>query len=199
MLYLTHRGYNNNASRTIVVDGGENVRMRDEMWNGHFLWIDGEKVPVVTDDALPEKTHVTDAETLAAGEFASDIYFIPLRAKGIPVLYWEYLDYSQIGSADMQAFGGKQMFWNSDGGRFMWTMKQENYCFQFELKCEPRLVLRTPQLCARISNIKNAPLMHMRSPFPDSPYYKGGGAESYDSSAFYTGWPGHTGPGPEHL
>jgi len=48
-------------------------------------------------------------------------------------------------------------------------------CFKIQAEVEPRLVLRTPQLAARIQNVKYVPLQHVREPDFDSPYrYKGG-------------------------
>jgi len=186
--YLTHHctPFGAGGQNVSVINDDGNVRMRDEMRNGSFLWVNGVKLPVVLDDGIHEDNSATSAE-LAAGEFASDIYFMPLKAKGMPTLYWEYLDYTQA-MTDVSAIPGLDpggMFWTSDGGRYMWAAQSLNYCFKFQGKIEPRVVLRTPHLAGRIQNVAYSPLQHLRSWNPDDPYFMKGGNEEYTTPPSY--------------
>lgn len=185
--YLTNRCENSVGTNVAVINDTTNINMRDEMRNGNFLWIDGAKWPVLLDDGIRELDNST-SRYLDPGEFASDAYLLPFKVQGgRPVLYWEYLDYSRS-MADISFLQGKQ-FWQTDGGRFMWTMQQLNYCFKFQAKVEPRIILRTPQLAGRIKNIKYSPLQHMRSPFQDSPYRLKGGVETFSTpGTLYNEW-----------
>jgi len=186
--YLTHRCSDIASTQVAVLNDDTNVRMRDEMRNGNFLTVNGRQIPVVTDDGIYENNAATSAR-LVPGEFSSDIYFLPIRAKGMPVLYWEYLDYSRAMADLTSMLQSKGRFWVTDGGRYMWTMQDLNYCFKFQGKLEPRVVLRTPHLAGRIQNVKYSPLQHLRSWNPDSPYFKKGGTEEYDTPPdFYSEW-----------
>jgi hypothetical protein len=185
--YLTNRCENSAGTAIAIINDATNVTLRQEMHNGEFLWIDGVKWPVLLDDGILEQNSATSKD-LDPGEFASDLYLLPFKIQGgRPVLYWEYIDYSRS-MADLSFLQGRQ-FWQTDGGRFMWAMQQLNYCFKFQAKVEPRVILRTPQLAGRIKNVKYSPLQHMRDPFQDSPYRKKGGEEDYSTPpALYKEW-----------
>jgi hypothetical protein len=73
----------------------------------------------------------------------------------------------------------------SGDGRFAWTAVKDGWCFKIQAKIEPRLVLRTPQLAARIQNVKYTPLQHVRSPDPDSPYFEKGGVSTMPGTTYY--------------
>jgi len=186
-MYLTDRcGTSSTDGSIAVINDATNVSMRDEMRNGMYLYINGIRVPVVMDDGINEQTP-TDTANLQPGQYASDIYFLPLRAKGMPTLYWEHLDYTgaMADVGNINGYNPGNQFWPTDGGRFLWTSQAVNYCFKIQGKMEPRIILRTPHLCGRIQNIRYEPLQHLRSPFPDSPYFDKGGLEDYDTPQHY--------------
>jgi len=187
--YLTYRCADAAGADVTVMNDDTNVRMRDEMRNGNFLLVNGRKITVITDDGIFEDNNETSAYC-AAGEYASDIYFIPVKAKGMPVLYWEYLDYTEGVSQANAVTQGKGQFWATDGGRYLWAMQNQNYCFKIQAKIQPRVILKTPQLAGRIQNVKYSPLQHLRSPFEDSPYFMKGGNEEYTNSiaSLYSDW-----------
>lgn len=185
--YLSHRCGDAAGAQLAVINDNGNVAMRDEMRNGNFLWVNGRRYTVVTDDGIFEDTPTTAAE-LNPGEFSSDIYFVPLRSRNMPVCYWEHMDYAGVMS-EVAFLQNRQRFWTSDSGRYLWAMQDQNYCFKFQGKIEPRLVLRTPQLAGRIQNVKYSPLQHLRSPFEDSPYFYKGGREDYPTApSFFSEW-----------
>jgi len=185
--YLTNRCENSAGTNIAVINDMTNINFRDEMSNGQYLKIDGQNWPVVFDEGITEYDSTNDSH-LAAGEFASDIYLLPLKIQGgRPVLYWECMDYTQA-YADTSFLQGRQ-FWPTDGGRYLWTLQQKNYCFKFQAKIEPRIILRTPQLAGRLRHVKYTPLQHLRDAFWDSPYRLKGGVESNATpTPFYTEW-----------
>jgi len=184
--YLTNRCANAAGTNVVVLNDETNTSYRDQMRNGSFLWVNGVKLPVITDDGIYEDNAAT-TDQLNPGQFASDIYFLPVRARSMPVAYWEYLDYTRAMS-ETAAMQGRQ-WWATDGGRYLWTMQQLNYCFKLQGKIEPRLVLRTPHLAGRITNVRYSPLQHLRSWDEDSPYFKKGGDESYSTPPdYYSEW-----------
>lgn len=166
------------TSQTNFIDNRDIIAMRDGMrgdWEnltGQYLLIDGQRVPVVIDDAITETG-------LGAGAYESDIYFVPLTVMGGRVVtYMEYVDYdAPNGPMDAaRSLAPDGFFQTTDGGRFLWHRKPPaNFCVQALVKAEPRLILRTPQIAARLTNVAYTPSFHERSPFPDDTYFLDGG------------------------
>lgn len=172
--YYTYRNTVTTTNQTLFNEGEKITTMRDDMRGdifnrtGQYLLIDGQRVPVVLDDAI--------AETVLAGEaFTASMYFVPLTVLGgTPVTFIEYFD--QAYSAEFANQFAPGYFKVTDGGRFLVAHKPpNNFCVQLLAKTEPRIVLRTPFLAARLTSVKYVPLAHQRDPFTDSSYFTNGG------------------------
>lgn len=189
--YLTYRCTNIATGNTAFVDSTEAIRMRDEMRGnvydrtGQYLLIDGVRVPVVLDDGITELG-------VGAGSFRSNMYFVPLTVLGgTPTTFMEYLDYSAPNGAleAARALAPEGSYSISDNGRFMWHKKPpQNFCVQMLAKSQPRLMLLTPHLAARLTNVQYTPVQHQRDPFTDSTYFTNGGQTSYGGygPSYYT-------------
>lgn len=181
--------YNTSACLTLptgstqFVQASDQVAMRDSMRGdiygrtGQYLLIDGQRVEVILDDAVPE------TEGFAGGAFQSSIYFVPLTILGgQPATYFEYFNYDANG-ASMDAarlLAPDGSYYTSDDGRFFWHKKPPtNFCVQLLAKTEPRLMLLTPHLAARLTNVRYSPMQHVRSPFTDSAYFSNGGRTDF--------------------
>jgi hypothetical protein len=178
--YSTYRVAGNiPTGATQFVSADSVLAMRDAMMGdmntltGQYLLIDGEKVMVTIDDSIPETA-------TGGGVFESEIYYIPLTVLGgTPVTFLEYFDYrgESISFANLMAPGS---FDTSDNGRFMWHHKPPtNFCVQTLAKTEPRLLLLTPYIAGRITNVRYTPLLHERSAFTDNAYFVNGGRTDY--------------------
>ena len=175
--YLTHRcAAPGVTGLSINITGSEQITMRDEMRTGNYIIINGNRYQVVLDDGIFEYTNANNA-SVPAGHWASAIYFVPLRVRGnFPALYWEHIDYTEL-QRQLSPLGAGMRntpFW-TDNGRWLWVYRENGYCFDLQVKTEPRVILRTPHLAAKIQNVRYHPMEHLRSPFPDSPYWKNGG------------------------
>ena len=160
--------------------------MRDEMRNGMYIDINGNRYPVVADDGIFEHTNVNNGN-LALGEYASSIYMVPMTITGgFPVTYREYVDY-RMANRDIALLRGKENFWTDDG-MFMWAYEDTNFCYKLKVKTEQRIVLRTPQLAGKIQNVKYSPLQHLRSYDPASPYFQDGGVSLRGNETTYAVW-----------
>lgn len=182
-----------NIDTVPYVNAENTVKMRDDMRNGLFLTVNGRRYPVVVDDGLTEEhgdpSYDGYSSHLTSGEYASSIFFLPTVIRGGQrVLYWEHLDYSKA-STDIALSKSGNDFW-TDGGRFFWTAERLKWCYKMSAKVEPRVILRTPQLAARLDDIKYTPLKHLRSPFYGDPYFEKGGKSSRPdpSSSWYSEW-----------
>lgn len=166
------------TSQVNYIDNRDVMALRNDMrgdWEnltGQYLLIDGQRVPVVIDDAIVETG-------LGTGAYESDIYFVPLTVMGgRAVTYLEYVDYDAPNGpmAGARALAADGFFQTTDGGRFLWHRKPPaNFCVQALVKAEPRLILRTPQIAARLTNVAYTPSFHERSPFTDDTYFLDGG------------------------
>ena len=164
-----------------MVGSSELITMRDSMrgdfYNrtGQYLLIDSERVPVILDDCI--------AETVLAGEtFESAIYFVPMTVVGgTPVTFMEHINYdAPYGAMDAaRLMAPEGFYYTSDSGRFLWHKKlPNNFCVQLMAKAEPRLLLLTPHLAARLMDVRYTPLAHERDWDPDGSYYVDGGVTS---------------------
>lgn len=180
--YATYRcnvlGENNRG----VVDIMEQNRFRDDMrgdvftQTGQYLLIDGQRVPVVLDDGIAETN-------LAGSSFSGGIYFVPLRILGNrPATFIEYINYDGAnGAMEMaRALAPAGSYYTTNGGRFLWHAKPPtNFCVQLLSKTEWRVILETPQIAARLTDIKYTPLIHERAwdTANTSFYVDGGGTD----------------------
>ncbi len=160
----------------VMVDASDATNLRSDMLNNLWLPVRGRRRRVILDDGIPEKDVTTNGQLLA-GQYASDIYVLPFTVMGgIPVLWMEAFNYNNGNvRAILEMVQNKEAVWVSDGGRFLFYTKRTETCIEVCYRVEPRIILRTPYLAGRISNVSYSPLQHYRSAFPDSPYFADGG------------------------
>jgi hypothetical protein len=186
--YLTFRCTSSSTGNAVPqIDSTDAITMRDAMRNGRYLVIDGKQVPVILDDGIAEDTNTNNAN-LAAGEFASDIYLLPFSVKGnFSSLYMEYLDFSKA-QPDINLAGFQSIYDVTDGGKFLWIKDNVRGCFLLQGVIRPRVILLTPQLAGRVTNVKYEPLQHTREPFPTDGYFVNGGVVTTTDRGLYHEW-----------
>ncbi len=169
------------AGATPFVDAAAQKRMSDEMRQGRFLMIDGERIPVILDSYLPETQPV-------GGVFESDIYLLPLRAMGVPTLYWQTFDEGNAAIAEAISLleGGNGGVFTSDDNAYLVWSKRTNVCIQFGAKTMPRLMLDLPYLAGRLQNVRYWTLQHESDPNPSSGYHQDGGQTTRSGPSLYT-------------
>lgn len=173
--YLTTRNVTLPAGNTAFLDATRINDMRDQMRAGKTLTINGRTHPVVTDDGIFENNSANNPN-LNPGEFASNIYLVPLTYLGNrPATYLEYKDY-RAGAQEIALSKAQDFYW-TDAGRFLWTVERRKYCYTMSAIVEPRIVLRTPQIAGRLDNVMINPEQVLRSPWEDSEYFFKGGVE----------------------
>jgi hypothetical protein len=186
--YLTNRCLTPNVGANVaVINDNVNVSERDRMRNSMVLPINGIDYPVVTDTGIYEANSTNDAN-LAAGQFASSIYFVPRSINGgFPATRIEYLDY-RLMDAGTRLIPSDTHFWWTDGGMFSWALEHNKWCIKLALKTEQRVVLQAPHLAGKIQNVRYTPLQHLRDPDPDSSYHYDGGISIRPSDSLYAVW-----------
>lgn len=157
------------------LDAASITERRDALKEAHMLPVGGKLYMVVEDDGIPQLTNADDGN-IPVGQFSSTIYVLPVTVAGsLPVLYWEYLDWNRAMQLLAQVAGlNEQVFW-TDGGRFAWTFSRTNMCIKLQARVEPRVILRAPQLAARIDDLIVNPDIDVRSAYIGDSGYVGGG------------------------
>lgn len=188
--YLSYRCTNLSTGTTQFVDSTAQIAMRDDMrgdvftGTGQYLLIDGQRVPVVLDDAI--------AETVVAGaSFRSTIYFVPLRILGNrPATYIEYINYDgPMGAMEMaNTIAPQGSYFTTNNGRYLWHRKPPtNFCVQMLAKTEWRVILETPQIAARLTGVQYTPVMKERSGDPaNTSYFVDGGGTTQQGPSYYS-------------
>jgi hypothetical protein len=171
---------------SVDIDGASLVQERNAIRQGMMINLNGENVRVVVDDGIPESNNANDANC-AAGEYASDVYLLPLTYMGNrQAMKIEYKDY-RFFSGEIQATSDliRAFYDYTPDGRFAWNVVQDGRCFKIQAETEPRIILKTPQLAARIQNVKYVPLQHLRSPDWDGSYRFKGGISTRAPTSYY--------------
>lgn len=187
--YSTNRGSILSGNTRMVIDGGDMVAARDAMRRSMTLEVNARSYPVITDTGINEKNNITNAQ-LAAGQYASSIYMIPLTVNGMPVTRMEYLDYRVIAQylGSTGELANKVMFWSPDG-MFLWVYRDlPGYCFDLVARTQQRVILQAPHLAGRIDNVGYRPIRHLREPDPSNPYYADGGVSLRNGPTTYAVW-----------
>lgn len=169
-------------SAPVIVNSDEQIRMRNEMQTQKYLPIDGQRIQVIEDMWMPE-------EDLGGNVFSSDIYILPMTIRGGELaLYWEYFDYNNGVNMAIQTgrLGGTWI----DNGRYLTTaLPNVGFCNTWQVKIEPRIILRTPQLAGRLQNVAAAFSEHYIDPGTSSLYsLSDSGVDYYVAPSLYNQW-----------
>ncbi len=178
--FNTARCVTNADGATVNLEATDMRQMVQAMRDGEYLLIDGARVRVILDNAIPQ----TDAN----GTFTSTIYLLPLTVRGgIAATYLEYFDYENGDTREViNAFGTPGKYETSDGGRFIWARRENGFCVSMDSVARERLILETPWLAARFTNVQYTPIMVTKSGYPsDGNRFYNGGNTSIPAPSFY--------------
>jgi hypothetical protein len=178
--YETYRCYvTPPVAGTVVVDssGSDQQKLRDDMRSGHYLLIDGERVPVIIDTTMVETN-------IGNGNFESDVYLLPISSGtlGGQLLYIDYFDYrGPFGMQDIiNQLGPQDEYRVSPDGRFaIFFMGGTAFCKQVMIRMRKRIILRAPFLAARLQDAQYAVYQHEREWEPGTSFYEDGGLTSF--------------------
>lgn len=179
-VYNTYRCYTAApGGNSVVIDtsAAENNKLRQDMRDGMYLLIDGDRVPVVIDTTMTETN-------IGNGNFESDVYLLPVRSPtlGGDLLWMEYFDYK--GPFGMQSIisqmGPDGEYRVSPDGRFaIHFLSGVSFCKQVEIRTRKRIILRAPFLAARLQDAQYSVYQHEREWEPGTSFYENGGQTSF--------------------
>lgn len=178
--------YNNGR---VMVDARDALALRNEFRSMKILPLNGRNVPVILDDSIPYDTVQTAAQ-LQAGQYASDIYAIPMSILGgIPATYWRYVDRNNGNEQSIAQFAG-QFTWTTDGGLWRWYADFSKGCLKLNAEMQPKLCCIAPQVAYRITDVGYQPLRKFSSAYPSETNYfvNGGNTTQVTTQNLYVGW-----------
>ena len=168
------------AGKEMITLSGDRIdRLRNEMLNGNFLYIDGERFPVCCDPFLPvNRTDPTN--------YVSDIYFMPTvfggNKTGMMLDYFNWNSPYGLGDSRLQAMMNTSNYdiWPNSGpfaGAFLIVHDSSNpKCQSKQVYFCPRPILLTPQIAGRITNVCYPP-MYQHTPWDtNDPQFVNGGS-----------------------
>lgn len=174
--YGVYRCTSSNAGQPLLRDPGQIAAFRDQMFQGEYLLIDGDRVPVVLDDSIPR-------DVLANNTYKADIYLIPLAWDGRQLLYAEYFDQANpqaMEFAQAPGFNAADTITLNDG-LYRVFRYQTGACLQYDFWGQVRIIQDAPFLAARIDDVWYTSFYKQTDPIPGMSYYTDGGV-SYRTS-----------------
>lgn len=167
-----------NDGTRMVIDATSAQSDRDRFRNSMMLPLNGRMYRVVLDDGIPEQNSTNNAN-LGLGQFASDVYFIPLTVMGgMPATFFEYFNHdNQQAQGILQSVAPNVFTFTSDGGSFRWHINYQNGCLGMNFQFAPWLKVKFPMAGWRVTNVGYELTLDARakSPYPDSDYFVNGG------------------------
>ena len=181
----------NNFTNARFNFGTDVMALRESMRSELYLPIRGARVEVGLDDGIPERNSTTNAQLLP-GQFASDIYFVPLTVLGaIPVTYLEPFNQANAITEAVVRDGRILNTFTTDGGMYRWYTLQTRGCVEWDFVSQWRVVVRTPNIAARILNVGIQPLQHGPEAWNESSYFQNGGRTNNPvTPSYYSEWGG---------
>lgn len=168
----------NATGARMMIDATGAQSDRDRFRSSMMLPLNGRLYRVVLDDGIPEQNSTNNAN-LGAGQFASDIFFVPLTIMGgMPATFFSYYNHeNQQAQGILQSVAPNVFTFTSDGGSFRWHIGYVNGCLKFTFDFAPQLKVKTPYGGFRITNVSYEPTLNARarSPYPSDPYFQNGG------------------------
>ena len=155
-------------------DGMEIQRMRQEMYAGRFLWVDGERVPVVMDEGIP-------LERPQAGTLRAGIKLVPISWNAQPLLYGEFFPVDNGQAVNLLSALGARVddVVALNNGLYLAALSRTKACVEWSFMARVRLILDAPFLAGRIDNITFAQVEGVRVGDPAITYAYADGGVTY--------------------
>lgn len=168
--YGVYRCTSSNAGQPIPRTPAEIAILRDDMYQGTYLLIDGDRVPVILDDSM-------NRDTLANNTYKAKMYIVPLSWAGRDLLYADYFDQANpqaMEFANAPGFAQANQTTLNDG-MYRVFRYETGGCLQYDFWSELRLIQDAPFLAASIDNVWYNSYYKQSDPRPGQSYYANGG------------------------
>lgn len=167
--YATYRCQSTNAGQPFVNDVLNTNALRLEMMNGQYLLIDGQAVPVVFSEGIPNPA-------IANNTYEADFYFVAFNWNGSPLLRMEYFNLANPYAREYASFVDPQNTMVLNNGLYLVSKSYQGSCMQYKFDARFRMIVETPFLCGRIDNVNYSFLAPVREAIPGTSFYQNGGS-----------------------
>lgn len=170
-------GANINASNNI--DGEAQRRLQDDMYMNRYLPIDGKRIPVILSQGVPIEA--------SGNGFSGPMYIVPLAVMGgYETLYIEGFKQDNPEAMAMATLTGDDGYKTFNDGFWAAASSRTKFCMEYAFAAQPRLILETPWLAARIDGINFRLNRYSRQFRPGDPYYANGGVTIRYADTLYS-------------
>lgn len=177
--YATYRCQSSNAGQPVVNDARDMNQLRLEMMQGQYLLVDGNRIPVVFSEGIPQTSQ-------GNGLFTSDIYVVPVSWAGIPLLVLEYFDMNNQYLQEYAGFVNPDSHRTLNDGLFLVGSRDSGFCEEFLFGARMRLILETPFLAGRLDDIQYSFRAPIRTADPSNTFtYANGGRTFINADTEY--------------
>lgn len=146
----------------------------NEMTQGQYLLVSGVPYPVY---------FTSGSETaLSGGSLVGDLFFVPERWSGGPLLYLQYFPMNnQYIQEFNNVFGNSTARTALNDGLYMTALRSDGFCDRLLAVSKMRLMLDAPFLAGRIDDIQFDSYIGYRDWDPSASSFNGGGASLYSA------------------
>jgi hypothetical protein len=146
-------------------------RLQLEMFNGRYLLIDGEAVPVMFSDGI----------TISAGggnNQKADIFLVPISVNGRDGINFEFFPMNNPNAQRLASRFNNEIQMLNNGMMILYAERKKG-CMELDIEGKCRMYLEAPFLAAKIQNLIYASNVSYRSPLPAGTGYVNGGQTGY--------------------
>lgn len=149
-------------------DGEAIQRRRIEMYNGKFLWINGEPVPVVFSEGIPNPPTANNI-------YNSDIYIVPVEWMGTPLINLEYFPMDNQYAMEYAGAVTPNKVKTLNNGLYLMGYRDTGLCMEYHFQARMRMILETPFLAGRLDDVRYTFTDPTRQAIPGASAYVDGG------------------------
>lgn len=150
----------------------ETRALYDAMIKGRYLLIDGDEVPVLYSEGIPQ-------DSLGNNQFKSDSYLVPFNSDVLPLLRPEFFPMDNAQLKEYAAFVGADDFTTLNNGLYLAGTQQVGLCKNYLFAGKLRLILEAPWLAARVDDIRYTFRAQIRNAQPGDTWFHKTGGVSY--------------------
>lgn len=158
---------NNNGQR-LNINAETQRQEQDAMYNGKYLMVDGQRIPVLFSWGVP-------LAVVAPDTYNTTFYIIPMRLNGESVTFVEYFNVDNEFQNQFINLAGVPESRPINNGMYRIGRQAQPLCVQYKVAGKWRLRFDAPFAAGRIDNIQITDRSRLRSPFVGESYYSNGG------------------------
>lgn len=147
-------------------------QLRLEMMQGQYILVDGDPVPVVFSEGIPQTSQ-------GNALFTSDIYVVPVQWQGTRLINMEYFPMDNPDLIEYASFADMDIT-TLNNGLFIVGSRSTALCKEYHFASKMRLILETPFLAGRVDDVQYTFRAPIRNADPSDTFNTANGGRSYN-------------------